>query len=128
VHHRLSVILVEMDQDFGISARRQRVAARAEEILQPRMVVDLAVEDSPHRAVLVRQRLMTPVDVDDAQPASPQCNARVRIDVRPGIVRPAPNHGIVHRRHRTRVPIARIPTDAAHGAEHVTQLMTPPEE
>ena len=32
-------------------------------------VVDLAVEDGPHRAVFVRQRLIAGREIDDAQPS-----------------------------------------------------------
>ena len=58
-----------MDDDFGVGMGSEPVAAAFELGAQRRKVVDLAVEDDPHRAVLVRQRLLPRGDVDDAQPA-----------------------------------------------------------
>ena len=58
-----------MDQDLGVALRAERVPPGLEPVPQRGEVVDLAVEDRPDRAVLVRERLMAPGQVDDRQPA-----------------------------------------------------------
>ena len=50
-------------------SRVERVPAGVELRAQLAIVVDLAVEDHPDRAVLVADRLMAAGEIDDAQPA-----------------------------------------------------------
>src|SRR5262249_2995921 len=75
-----SVLLVEMDNDLGVGIRGEPVSPRLETGPQIPVVVDLAVEHDPDRAVLVGQRLMTADQVDDAEAAHPEANRAVGVD------------------------------------------------
>jgi hypothetical protein len=54
-----------MDDDLGVAARAEHVTQRDELRNQLAIVVDLAVEDDDHRAVLVEKRLLAGLQVDD---------------------------------------------------------------
>ena len=56
-----------MDDGFGVGLGAERVAAGLEIAAQLAMVVDLAVEDDPHRAVFVGHRLIAAGAIDDGQ-------------------------------------------------------------
>ena len=58
------------------------------------VVVELAVLDRPDRAVLVRERLVAALDVDDAQPPDAERDAGRR--VRAAVVRAAVRHRVGH--------------------------------
>ena len=60
------------------------------------VVVDLAVEDDPDRAVFVDERLMAGRQIDDAQPAVAE--RRLIVHEQPGIVRPAMRDDVAHPR------------------------------
>ena len=62
-------LLVGVDDRFGVGARAVAVAGRFELRPDVGVVVDLAVEDDPDRAVFVRQRLLAGGQIDDAQAA-----------------------------------------------------------
>src|SRR4026209_1640904 len=66
IDEMLAVILVEMDQAFGIRAGAEHVAAAFECVTQLSVVVDLAVEDDPDAAIFIRDRLAPGVETDDA--------------------------------------------------------------
>ena len=69
----LATLLVEMDEDLGIAAGTEQVAARREQRPQHAMVVDLAVEDDPDVARLIRERLGAGGrQIDQRQPAMDQ--------------------------------------------------------
>src|SRR4030095_16055240 len=57
VDHALAFLLVEMEDGLGVAAGAVAVAARFESRPERGVVVDLAVEDDPDRAVLVAHRL-----------------------------------------------------------------------
>jgi hypothetical protein len=67
-----AVLLVEMNDDLGVTVRREVVAAAHEILAQLTEVVDLAVEHDRDRAVLVVNRLVPGDEVDDAQPLDPE--------------------------------------------------------
>ena len=83
--HPGPLVLVEVDEDLGVALRAERVAPGLEPAPEGGEVVDLAVEDGPDRAVLVRERLMPAGQVDDRQPAEPERG--VVVAVGPGVVR-----------------------------------------
>jgi hypothetical protein len=62
--------------------------------LQIAEVIDLAVQHDPDRAGLVREGLMSSVNVNDAQ--SPKAKSYVTIRVKPGIVWPSMGESIAH--------------------------------
>ena len=73
---------------------RKRVPAPLEIAPQLLVVVDLAVEDDPDRAVLVRDRLVAAVEIDDAEAAHAERDAVA--DVHTLIVGAAMRHGAAH--------------------------------
>src|SRR5581483_687761 len=58
---------VEMDDDLGVGHGGKRVATGDQLFAQGAVVVDFAVEDQPHRAVLVGHGLTPARHVDDAE-------------------------------------------------------------
>ena len=58
------------------------------------MVIDLAVENNPDIAILIRQRLMAALYVNDAQPAHGE--ADILFDEESLVVRPAMDDAAVH--------------------------------
>ena len=56
-----------MNQYFGIAAAFKAMAPCLEFVAQGKIVVDLAVEDGPDRAVLVAHRLLAGVKVDNGE-------------------------------------------------------------
>ena len=55
------------------------VAARDELLAQGEMVVDLAIEHDPERAVFVRNRLMPARHIDNAEPPHADADCAIRI-------------------------------------------------
>ena len=93
--HPGPLVLVEMNQDFGIALRAEGVTSGLEPAPQRGEVVDLAIEDGPDGAVLIGERLMPSRQIDDRQPAKPERGMIVAIDA--GIVRPAVSDPVHHR-------------------------------
>jgi len=62
-------LLVKVNDGFGVAAGTVLVAFRFQVFSQLGVVVDLAVENDPDIAILVGNRLMAALDVDDAQAA-----------------------------------------------------------
>ncbi len=69
-----SPLLVAMDDDLGVRACAEDVAERFELASQFRKVVDLAVEDDPHRFLRVRHWLMAAGEVDDRESSESQAD------------------------------------------------------
>src|SRR5207244_7234362 len=83
------------------------------------VVVELAVLDRPDVSVLVRERLVAGLDVDDAQ--APRAEGDPRREMRAAVVRAAVRHRVGHpvqqlrRRNRARrAADLNDPTDPAH--------------
>ena len=70
-----ALLLVEVEDDFRVGVGAELVSLRDERRAQFLEIVDLAVEDDPDRAVLVRERLMSLGQVNDAQPAMAESDA-----------------------------------------------------
>ncbi len=92
---RIAPFLVSVDDDLGVGMRPEAMPAALELGPQRREVVDLAVEDDQHRAVLVGERLLTSGDIDDAQAAVGEPDAFT--DEEAVGVGSAMRHGIGHR-------------------------------
>ena len=60
-----AVLLVEVDDDLGVGAGVKAVAMRFKFAAQLGIIVDLAVEDRPHGAVLVVNGLLARVEIND---------------------------------------------------------------
>src|SRR4029450_11434959 len=63
------VLLVQVDENFGVRSRGERVPGGQQPAPQGREVVDLAVQHRPDGAVFVREWLVTALNVDDAEAA-----------------------------------------------------------
>jgi hypothetical protein len=72
----LAPFLPGMDDDLGVGCGAEAVAARAEGIAQLAEIVNLAVVDDDHRAVLVEHRLGAGREVDDRQAGVREPDAR----------------------------------------------------
>ena len=95
------VLLVEVDDRLGVGARAEPVALGLEARAQLGVVVDLAVEGDPDRAVLVGHRLVPGRrQVDDRQPPVAEHHAPVGRLPQAGVVGAAVGHGVAHGRHR----------------------------
>src|SRR3970282_2802779 len=68
----LPTFLIEMDNDFGVSAGAKPVALGDQEGPQLLVVIDLAVVDDPNGFVLIADRLLSTAQVDDLQPSMAQ--------------------------------------------------------
>jgi hypothetical protein len=92
----IAPLLVPVDDHLGVGMGAEPVARALQLRAQVREVVDLAVERHPDAAVLVRQRLLTRGDVDDAQPAMREADALAHV-VPVGVGAPV-RDGVRHRR------------------------------
>src|ERR1039458_2490001 len=79
-----------------------------------RMVVDLAVECDPHRAVLVAQRLVAAIDIRNGGASGADRHTRLRVGVHAFVVWAAMAQRRAHRPNRACVGIVRAPRDSTH--------------
>src|SRR5688572_29154168 len=85
------------------------------------VVVDLPVEDDPDRAVLVRHRLLSGAQVDDAEATMGECRACIAVQA--GFVRPAMSDHIAHAdRACRRILIESIACDDSGDSTHFLYL------
>jgi hypothetical protein len=110
-------LLVGVDHDLGVGAGLEPMSQLRKEGTKALVVVDLAVEDDPDRAVFVGDGLMAALDVDDRQP--PRREADSAVEKRSFIVRPpvgdGPGHGVEHQSLR---PFARCRIEYSADATH----------
>src|ERR1035441_10871341 len=69
-----AIFLIEVDDGFGIAVGAIAVSAGLKRGAQLGMVVDFSVEDDPNILVLVGERLVPGLDVNDAQPPHGQAD------------------------------------------------------
>src|SRR4051812_6927297 len=84
-----ALLFVEMDEHLGVAGRLERVARAAEALAELAEVVDLAIEDDDDAAVLVVDRLIAGVEVDDAQALDAKSDLVFQMDaarVRPTVL------------------------------------------
>ena len=110
-----------MDDDFGVAAGPEDVSALLEVVPQLAVVVDLAVEDDPDRAVFVGHRLMPALEVDDAQPAHAERDAVSEIHAL--IVRAAVHDGRAHVADLVLGYRRAVPADDSSNAAHRTRAL-----
>ena len=122
--HPGALVLVEVDEDLGVTLGAERVPPGLEPVPQRGEVVDLAVEDRPDRAVLVGERLMASLQVNDRQPAKPQRCVVVPIGSR--VVRTAVDNPVHHRGQvRAGQGPPRIGPDGSADTAHRSHLASP---
>ena len=107
-----------MDDRFRVAGGLEDVAAPLQIAPQLLVVVDLAVEDDPDGAVLVRDRLEAVAQIDDAEAAHADGDAVADVDAL--IVGTAVRHDAAHRADLVLTNGLSVPPDyacdAAHGA------------
>ena len=114
VDQRVAELLVQVHEHLGVAARGEAMTARGQILAQARVVVDLAVEDHPNRAVLVAERLVPALDVHDRQTPDPDRDAGVRICVQTLVVRPAVAHRRGHGPHVASLGVVSTASYSAH--------------
>ena len=74
------MLLVEVDEHLGVAVGAEAVALRLELGAELAVVVELAVLDDDDAAVLVRDRLVAGLEVDDREPARGEPDGAVDVD------------------------------------------------
>jgi hypothetical protein len=92
------VVLVQVDQYFGIGSGTEPVSTAFEIGAQFQIVEDFAIEDDLDRAVLVADRLGPALDVDDREPCVAESNGAASVQVAAAAVRSARGDRIEHAR------------------------------
>ena len=113
---RSAVALVEVRQDLGVAAARERVPSRSKLAPELGVVVELAVLDRDDRAVLVQDRLVATLDVDDREPTHAERDPGRHEG--PAVVGAAVSHDVGHDVQRfLREELARLPSDLNDAAD-----------
>ncbi len=111
------MLLVGVHEHLGVATGREPVPLRLQLLAQLVVVEDLPVLHDDDRPVLVADRLVAVLEVDDRQAPRRQCDGP--FDVLPGVVGPAVAQGQAHLLQTGRIHLAPIErhqaTDAAHG-------------
>src|SRR5438034_7259560 len=79
-----SLFFVEMKQHFGVGPGAKAMTLPNEILAKLEVVEDLTIERDPERAVLVRHRLLSARDVENAEPGMGE--PRMRLDVDTAVV------------------------------------------
>jgi hypothetical protein len=61
-------------QNLGVAVRAKAMSGSLERVTELSIVVDLSVLDDVQRAVLVRDRLIARLEVDDREPSRRECD------------------------------------------------------
>ena len=114
---------IKMNQSFGVAVSAELMSLGDQILAQFLVVVDLAIEDHPDAAILVRDRLMTGAEIDDAEPAHPDAAGTVGVDT--FIVGPAVADEVAHRPHVCNLRVA-IPKEKSRDPAHsIRNAITP---
>ena len=90
----ISVFLVQMHNGFGIALGTVAMASGLQVPAQLLVIVDFPIEDDPNTFVFIVDRLMTGLNVDDAEPAHRQ--ADICFGENSVVIRPAVDNLLVH--------------------------------
>jgi hypothetical protein len=118
----LALLLVQVDQHLRVRARREAMARPLELGAKLPVVVDLPVLDDVDGSVLVRERLIACLEVDDGEPARGQRDGSV--DVRPVRIGAAVDERGAHGREASGVDGAGCVGNAADPAHLATLQAT----
>src|SRR5208282_893519 len=111
------VLLVKMQNGFGVAVRPELMAPRQEIRAQIAIVIDFTVEGNPDGLVLVGDRLVAAGQVNDAQAPIPQ--AQRAVQVKALVVRPTMHHRVRSALERNRISrLARTEIEDATNAAH----------
>lgn len=87
-------LFVEMDDNFSVGAGFEDVATLQEVVAKFLEIVNFAIENDPDSRVLVGERLMATLEIDDGEAAETKTN--IAGDIEAGVVGPAVEHGGSH--------------------------------
>ncbi len=96
-----ALLFVQVNQRLGIAGGAELMPARHEIGAQFLVAVNLAVEDDPHRTVLIGDRLMAGGEIDDAEAA--HADPAPAIHVNAFVVRTAMANLVAHRLYQRRL-------------------------
>ena len=117
LHKVRALLLVEMDDRFGIGFGAEVVAGFFELLAKLLKIVNLTVQNDPNRAVFVRHGLMPAGDVNDAEPPHPERDAAAVIEA--VVIGAAMRDDTAHPLHqRTRWIAARLETQKSEYPAH----------
>src|SRR5687767_4593735 len=121
LHARVAPLLVGVNDRFGVGPGPVGVPGGLQLFPDCLVVVDLAVEHDPDRAVLVRERLMPGGEIDDAQPSMAERGTMVGVE--PRVIRSAMREHVPHRSGTSLVrPIERVSRNDACYSAHIKSL------
>jgi hypothetical protein len=83
-----------MHNGFGVRARGETVATFYQVVMEIEIIVNFSVQHHPHFAVFIRERLMAPGNIDDAE--SPEAKSDAGRSVDAFVIRAAMNDGLRH--------------------------------
>ena len=105
-----------MNDSFSVAVGIELVAELFELLAQFAIVVDLAVENNPGRAVLIMNRLLSVREVDDREPSHGQAHAIAEIET--VVVRTTMPNRLVHAREQLAINRSAVfvnyPCNATH--------------
>src|SRR6187402_2428381 len=87
-----------MNDHLGVAVRLEAVSLRLQCGAQGTVVIDLSIEDHADAAVLVEDRLLPAMEVDDGQ--APHRQAHGAVEVMSGAVRTATLDAVIHAKQR----------------------------
>ncbi len=89
-----AILIVSMDDRFGVAVGVEGVSEFFELLAQLEIVVDLAVKNDPRRAILIVNRLLPALEIDDREAA--HCQADGSVDIEAVFVRAAMPDRFIH--------------------------------
>ena len=111
-----SPLVVGVNDSFSIAVGIELVAELFEFFAQLAIVVDLAVENNPCRAVLIMNRLLSVREIDDREPSHRQSHAIAEIET--VIVRTAMTNGLIHAREQLAINRSAVFVNYSCNATH----------
>src|SRR5262249_53252417 len=78
-HGLFTVFLVEMHNHFGVGLRLEDMSLGLEELAQLAIVIDFPVKDDPYASILIGDRLMASIQVNDREPAKAETDRSRRV-------------------------------------------------
>ncbi len=94
--HLEAALLIEMNEDFGVAARRESMPGALQPGAEFMMIINLAIEDYVDRAVLIANGLSATTDINDTEP--PHSHRNARLDKIAGTIRAAMVDRVAHPR------------------------------
>src|SRR5215469_2374761 len=91
----LAKFFIKMDNNFGITGRSKSMSLRLQLLTQITIVVNFTVKHDPNRLVLIRDRLLARLQIDDAQ--SPHPDSHLTLNAVTKVIRSSVDECVAHR-------------------------------